>query len=170
MGVNKWAKILAGACYDLPEDVGSPGAAESEATEPVALTAALDPAGADLATGAAGVGLSHISAFAVQDDVRSDNPLGVLCSLMVKASFSAAEGLAGAGCTFQMAALAVSATTTAVVMTEPRPLRGLAVGFPGLDPRAVVRMGASSIKAMVLANMLGAASAQGGLLLNKVVR
>ena len=120
---------------------------------------------------AAGVGLSHMSAFAVQDDVRSDNPLGVLFSFMVKASFSAAEGLGAPGCTVQMAALAVTATTTtAVVMTEPRLLRGLAVGFPGLEPRAVVRMGASSFKAMVLANMLGAASAQGGLLLNKVVR
>ena len=55
-------------------------------------------------------------------------------------------------------------------MTESRPLGDLAVGLPGLEPKAVVRVGASSVKAMVLANMLGAASAEGGLLLNKVVR
>ena len=160
MNIDKWVTLLAG---DLPQDVGSPGAAESEAAK-IAAFAALDPADADLATGAADVGL-NMSTCAVPCVAQSDKPLGVLGSL-VEASFSGAEGLGTPGCTVQVAAVAV-ASIAVVKMAESR---GLAVGLPGLEPKAMVRVGASSVKAMVLANMLGAASAQGGLLLNKVFR
>ena len=64
------------------------------------------------------------------------------------------------GRTVQVAAVAV--TSMAVVkMAESRPLRSLTGGLPALEPNAMVRVSASSVKAMVLANMLGAASAQG---------
>ena len=203
MDTTKLAALLAAGAYDLPQDViGSPGAAESEATEPVALEA-MDPADADLATcaddersdrpgaaesqakehaGFAPVDRTHAdldkcgastvdvgvytSSYAVEAAAYTEDPLGVLGGL-IEASFSAAKGLGGAGGEVHVAAVAVS---MAAVMTESRPLGDLAVGLPGLEPKAVVRVGASSVKAMVLANMLGAASAQGGLLFNKVVR
>jgi len=204
MDTTKLAALLAAGAYDLPQDViGSPGAAESEATEPVALEA-MDPADADLATcaddersdrpGAAESQAKEHAGFAPVDRTHADldkcgvstvdvgvctssyaveaaaayteDPLGVLGGL-IEASFSAAKGLGEAGGEVHVAAVAVS---MAAVMTESRPLGDLAVGLPGLEPKAVVRVGASSVKTMVLTNMLGAASAQGGLLFNKVVR
>ena len=153
MDVNKWAKMLGGA-YDLPQVVGSPGAAESEA----AKIDGLDPTDAVLAIGVADVE-QNMSTCAVPDVSQSDDSLGVLDS-MIEASFSGAEGLGTMGCTVQVAAVAV--TSMAVVkMAESRPLRGLGRGLPALEPKAMVRVGASSVKAMILANMLGAASAQG---------